>query len=188
MKTIKSLLNEMNKTVTIYHGGEKFITKLDPKYMLTKSSNAQEGIGIYFGTLEVARSYGGSISSVTVAQNKFVPSREDISVIGTNNIYKILKYLNSINKEAMFYLISDWVEVQNPEDVTDKNIKTLADYIKTDEVRNFQITMSEQFGVENFVKAWNKFLPNIIGTYNKDNGFYAIINTKIKVQKFQEEK
>jgi len=173
--------------VTVYHEGATLIKKLDIKYMLTKDSNAQEGIGIYFGDLETAEGYGKNIVSTTIDKNKFWDSREDISKYSsTKKILDLFKILNKLDNEPLYNMITDWgIEIQEPRDVTQIDLLQLAKNMQGEEVRNFQITLAQEFGVVNFVKAWNKVFPNNLGTYNKELDFYAIINTKVTVQKYK---
>ena len=172
----------LESTKIIYHGDNFNTTKLDPKLM--NYGNNQEGIGIYFGTLETAQSYGKNIIQTTIDTKKFINSRESIGKYFKSKIKDILFELHKIDNEPLYYDLTDWgVEIQEPEDVDIFLLGQLAHNIKDDEVRNFQIDMANKFGVQNFVKIWNKILPNIHGTYNKKLNFYAIINTKIKVEK-----
>ncbi len=187
MKNYQEILNE-GKTITIYHGDNYKTTKLSPKLMMQESSNAQEGIGIYFGTLEVASNYGKNIVSLDVDKSTFINSR-DLVVDNKylfSNVFKICKELNKIDPESMFYLISSYVMVSEVEDVTDYHIKEFGNAVKTDEIRNFQITMAQSFGVENFVKVWNKILPKNNGTIDKSMDIYAVINPKLKIKKYKD--
>jgi len=65
----KEFINEASNMVTIYHGDNYGTKKLDPKLM--NNGNNQEGIGIYFGTLDVAEDYGKNIVQVTVNKKDF---------------------------------------------------------------------------------------------------------------------
>lgn len=184
MKKFSETLLE-GKKVTIYHGDNHKTTKLLPKFMMQDSSNVQEGIGIYFGSLEVAKTYGNDIVTLEVDKSTFYNSQdfvEDIKSLNSN-VTKILKELSKVDKEAMFYLISDYIEIYEVGDVEDYHMEELASYLAADEVRNFQIGLAQAFGVEKFVKVWNKILPKNNGTFHKPSGFYAVINPKLKVKK-----
>ena len=184
MKSFKEVLNE-SKKITIYHGDNHKTTKLSPKMMMQTLSNNQEGIGIYFGTLEVAKEYGKNIISVEVDSKSFFNSRDlikDVRYLKTN-LYKLLSELHKLDNEPLYYSATDWgIEVHKPKDMTQQHLKELSLNLVAEEVRNFQISMAQDFGVEKFVKIWNKILPKNNGTYNNDiGGIWAIINPKLKV-------
>lgn len=153
--------------------------------MMQDSSNVQEGIGIYFGSLETAKAYGSDIVYLEVDHSTFYNSRDFVEDIRSLNskVIKILMELYKVDNEAMYYLISDYMEIYEVGDVEDHHIETLATYLSADEVRNFQVSLAQAFGVEKFVKVWNKVLPKNNGTYNKSDEFYAVINPKLKVKK-----
>ena len=181
MNSFKQYLTE--KYSWIYHGDNYGTTKLDPKLM--DNGNNEEGIGIYFSDdISVAESYGKFVSKIPVQKSSLVNSRglvkKELLPFG---IFRLLKYLNEKDNESMYYLITDWIEIYEPKDITEEHLKTLSHKMGGDEVRNFQITLSQSFGVELFVKAWNEIFRKIYGTYNKDRGFYCIINTSLKMQK-----
>jgi hypothetical protein len=159
--------------------------KLEPKLM--NNGNNQEGIGIYFGSLKTAETYGTNIVKTEINPKNFIDSRKDIiDFLKIKQIENILIDMWKSDEETMYYMITDWIEVSEPEDISISDIKYLADKMKYDEVRNFQITLAEQFGVVEFVESWNKHCKNIYGTYqvqNKDETWYCIINTKVKVSK-----
>ena len=186
MKTFREIVQEAT-TITIYHGGPAIVKTIDPKWMMTAASNNQEGIGIYFGNLDVASSYGRSIVQAEINPKKFIDSRESIGKYSKGILNQLLQILHKTDNEPLYYELTDWgVEVQEPEDVTSAHLRELSLNLKDEEVRNFQIDMAQKFGVEAFVEAWNKIYPQIHGTYNKDLGFYAVINSKIKVKPFTE--
>jgi len=189
MKTFREIaINEASAMVQIYHGDNYGTTKIEPKRMMSKDSNNQEGIGIYFGTLDVAKDYGKDIITAKVNKRRFWGSRNSLSK-HTNYkfILHLFKILFEIDNEPLYYMVTDWsIEISEPEDVTWMELKELAQNIMDDEVRNFQISMAQDYGVENFVKAWNRVFPDNLGTYNKENNFYAIINPKVKVTKYEE--
>jgi len=173
------------KTITIYHGDNYGTKKLEPKYMFQENSNNQEGVGIYFGNIETAKSYGKNIVSTEINPKNFVNSREPISkVVSDSVLRKFLKEISKLDIEEFYYLITDYgIEVKEPEDVTDKHITEFVQYIKNEEVRNFQITFCENFGVIDFVNLWNKIIK-IHGTYFKQpsDTWYAIINTNYNLK------
>lgn len=180
----KTYMNEDSNMVDIYHGDDYNTKKIEIKHMMSKDSNNQEGIGIYFGTLDIANSYGKDIISATVNKKRFWGSRNSLSK-HTNYkfILSLFKTLHKIDDEPLYYMATDWgIEISQPEDVTWIHLIELAKNMMSEEVRNFQIIISQQFGVINFVEAWNKVFPNNLGTYNKELNFYAIINPKVKVK------
>ena len=180
--TFRELIVE-GKKITVYHGDNYGTSKIEIRLM--NNGNNQEGIGIYFGTLATAESYGKDIVSAEIDLSKFIDSRKPIGkYLNDKKIFEILNELFEIDKETFYYYITDWVEVYEPEDITDDNIMYLAKKVKSDQVRNFQIDLSQRFGVENFVKAWNKF-TKIDGTFNPELEFYAILNPNIKLEKIK---
>ncbi len=50
-------LNE-NKNITLYHGSDYKTQKIDSSLMMQTLNNSLEGVGIYFGDLEMAEHYG----------------------------------------------------------------------------------------------------------------------------------
>lgn len=187
MKTYKEILMESRKE-TIFHGDNYGTTKIDPKRMLTSNSNNQEGVGIYFGSLEVAKSYGKDIVKAEVDKSKFYSSRKLVE--DERELFRklpdMLSKLNKIDPESMFYFISDWIEVTEPKEVEEFHFKQMAVFLGTGQIRNLQISLAKTFGVVDFVKIWNKLLPNNLGTYDKQTEFYAIINPKVKLEKYSE--
>ena len=179
--TFRELLVESK--IIIYHGDNFGTTKIDAKLM--NNGNNQEGIGIYFSNnIDTAKSYGKDIIKIE-GNLKLIPSRVDMSIINDKKIYNLLKDMHKADLEKFYYYISDYIEVYEPEDVNDKHIIEMIKYAKSEQVRNFQVDMAEKFGVEEFVKSWNKHIK-IDGTYEKQNSkeiWYAIINTDIKVEK-----
>lgn len=189
-RKFKDFISE-GKLELIYHGDNYATKKLIPKLMLQDSSNAQEGVGIYFSNLiKTAENYGKDIISIEVDTKKLVPSRGYTEDYITKT--KIIKLLKEIKKgmdrndpEEFYYFITDYVEVYEPEDVDDSHLAELARMLGNDQVRNFQITLAELAGVEDFVDVWNKIIK-IDGTYDKvssEETWYAIINPKYKVNK-----
>lgn len=186
MKTYKEFISE-GKKLTIFHGDNFNTKKLDPKKM--NKGNNQEGIGIYFSNIiETAKEYGKNVISIEVDKSKLIPSRGYIGgEIDANKIAKILKAMYEVDNEEMYYYMTDYVEIIEPEDIEDYHFEELANNVRGEQVRNFQIDLANTFGVVNFIKAWNKF-TDIDGTYEKqrDNEiWYAISNPKIKVKQIK---
>ena len=184
--SFKQYLNESK--ITVYHGDNYGTKKLDPKLM--NNGNNQEGIGIYFGDYETAEKYGKFIVSAEINPKMFMDSREDIGkYLSEQQIAKLLMSLpkgvgwERKNKDDLYSLVTDYgVEVYEPEDLKSHHIHEAARLMMDEEVRNFQITLAETFGVERFVERWNDIFPRRHGTYNPELGFYSIINTRIKVK------
>jgi hypothetical protein len=184
-KTFSQLYNELteSKFVTVYHGSSVKFNKISPKHMLTKDSNAQEGVGIYFGSYETAETYGKHIMKIDLDPKYFIDSYSQIGKhVKFNDLVKICKDMYNSDKESMFYKISDWVYVEEPEDIEDYHIDEFANEMRDEMIRNFTVDFAESFGVENFVKSWNKHVSYIHGTHEKNLGFYSVMNTKYKVE------
>jgi hypothetical protein len=166
------------KSTTIYHGDNAGTKKLEAKLM--NNGNNQEGIGIYFGSLETAKSYGKYLVSATVDSTKFINSRGDVGKeLNLLSVKLFLSELHKLDREPLYYALTDWgKEIMKPEDVTKSDINFLAKQYLDEEVRNFQIDMADKFGVVAFVETWNRVFRHIHGTYNKDLDWYCIINTK----------
>ena len=182
----KKFRDYINESITIYHGDNHNTTKLDSKLM--NNGNNQEGIGIYFGSLETAESYGKNIVYLEINPKNFIESREPVKKHLRSKLQDILVELHNLDPEPLYYDCTDWgMEVSSPEDIEPYHLAQLAKNIENEEVRNFQIDMAEKFSVENFVKIWNKIYPNIYGTYHvqPNDTWYAVINTKLKLKKFR---
>lgn len=176
------------KQVTVYHGDNYGTTKLSPSLM--NNGNNQEGIGIYFSDdVETAKNYGKNVVSLDIDLSKFVDSRKPAyKYINSRKLTELLKELHKVDDEAFFYLASDYIELVEVEDVIPEHFAMMASNMKDEEVRNLQITLAESFGVEPFVKLWNKILSHIHGTYQDNrNGeiWYCVINDKLKVRKMK---
>jgi len=179
----KELTESRNKEKEVFHGSNSVFRHIEPKYMLLEKSNAQEGVGIYFGTFETAEGYGKHIMKTTINEKYFVDSYASVGkVLRKNDLVKLCIDMHKVDSEAMFYKISDWIYIENPEDVTKSEIIEFVDNIKDDEVRNFMVDFAMTFGVEDFVKSWNTHFKYIHGTYNKQLNFYSIINTTYKLE------
>ncbi len=173
-------INEAKKII-VYHGDDFNTTKIDPKFMF--GGNNQEGVGIYFGALEVAKKYGRDIVSIDINPRDFKDARTDIDrIINEKQAVSIFKYI--LKKDSDFwYILTDYgMEISEPEDVDDYHLRELWDSMKTTEARNFQIEIVQNSSVEPFVEAWNKF-TKVHGLYEKESGFYSVINTKYKLTK-----
>jgi hypothetical protein len=168
--------------ITLYHGDNFKTTKLDPKLM--NNGNNQEGIGIYFADkISFAEFYGKNVISIEADPKKFVNSRGYIEdELSMNKTEKLLIDLWKSDNEAMYYFLTDYIEVYEIDDIEEYHISELIESLGTSEVRNFQIEMVENFGVETFVKYWNKNFPNVHGTVQTDEGIYCVINTKYKIK------
>ena len=184
-KLIKEEIQNLSE-LKVYHGDSFNTSKLDPKWMLHQNSNNQEGVGIYFSDdIETARSYGKNIISTNIDKKDFVNSRNLVSKhINKSKIVALLKAMTKIDKESMFYFMSDYTYLEEPENINALSYEKTADMLLKDEIRNMQISLAEVIGVENFVKLWNSIIK-IDGTYYKNgkNIFYAIINPNYKVMK-----
>jgi hypothetical protein len=176
----KKFINEA-KTVITYHGGNTILNpSKDIKYLVTKNSNNQEGIGYYFGPIETAQMYGKKIVQTEVDPKNFIGSRDDVSKhFKKISVLMLLTELHNTDNEPLYFLLTDWgKEIMEPEDVTRGDLMFLAKHYLNDEVRDFQIDLADKFGVATFVEIWNRIFKNIHGTYNKDLDWYCIINTK----------
>lgn len=186
MIKFKEYINEESAMVEVYHGDNYDTTKIEIKNMMSKSSNNQEGIGIYFGSLDVAKDYGENIVKAKVNKKRFWGSRNILSKHARrNSVLSLFKKLHEIDNKPLWYMCTDWgIEVYNPEDVEHSHLRELADKMMSEEVRNFQITMAQNFGVEKFVPIWNDVFFDNLGTYSKENDFYCIISPKVKLTKY----
>ena len=179
----KNYLNESK--ITLYHGDNYGTHFISPKKMA--QGNMQEGPGIYFSPdIKVARIYGSKIVSIEADPKTFLNSRKMVKQERSlnNNLYYILKDLWKSDNEAMFYLVSDYIFVQEPEDVNLSILREFKPYLETEEVRNLFITLSDSFGIDKFQKAFEKHLPRKTGTYNPDLQFYAVIK-QVKINKVE---
>lgn len=169
--------------VTIYHGDNFNTIKIEPKLM--NNGNNQTGIGISFGSLEVAETYGKNLVKATVNPNDFFEATDSIGdKISIKEMTNIFSILHKTDNEPLYYMLTDWEDPGvEPEDIDEDHLESLAGYMVDEQVRNFQITLSEAFGVIDFVEAWNKVLPKNLGTYDSDTKFYCIINPKVKLTK-----
>jgi len=185
LNTLSPRLDETHKThkITVYHGSNKKFNKIEPSYMLMDGSNAQEGVGIYFGDYSTAETYGDYIMSVQLDTNNFVDS---YSLIGDNiktrDLTKLCKDMYKANPEEFFYKVSDWIPIQEIEDVTDSVISEFASTQTDEMIRYFTADFAMTFGIDVFIKSWNKHIKYVHGTFNKQLGFYAVMNTNYKLE------
>ena len=175
MKTFNDFINESK--IKLYHGDNFGLKEVNGNYSRMNSGNNQEGIGIYFSTdKNVADSYGKFIYEITIDNTKLLKSRESWKKqLSINYLEKLLKeLLKTDNKGELWYLFTDYgYDIDNNKDAI-KYCVQVANDMCDNEVRNIQIELCNQVGVEVFVKAWLKTIP-YIGTYNKENKFYAIM-------------
>jgi hypothetical protein len=171
-----------SQKIKLYHGSNVFIPKIDPKYM--GIGNDQEGIGIYFSDdLNVAKHYGDKISVIEV-ENKFVDSRKTLEEVLTKN--KWIKFLMELfkksDKEEFYYFITDYLydPIGSPDEINKYVFEEAWDILKEEEIRNFQIALSDVVGVELFVNTWNKMIK-IIGLVNEKDRFFSVIDTSVKI-------
>ncbi len=168
MKTFKSFLTE-SKLLTIYHGDNHKTTKLDPALM--NQGNNQVGIGIYFGSLEIAKTYGKDIISIDINPKDFEDGHDYASdILNKKSAVAMMDYIQKNSKR--FQILFDDYGVDNNDE--------LYDMLAEDELRNFQLGLVEYSDTKTVVKAWNKFIK-IDGLYEKSSGFYSVINPKYKV-------
>jgi len=174
---------KINNDPYMYHGGDTRFTIIEPKYMLLDTSNAQEGIGIYFGNYATASSYGKYVMRAKLDKRKFVASDAFLGdSVDLDDLVKLLKVLQRKKAEEFFYTVSDWVYVETEDDVTDDKIVEYAEQIHGELMGYFTTDLAMRFGVETFVKAWNKHIPYVHGTYTKEyGGYFAVMNTNYKL-------
>lgn len=171
----------------IYHGDNYNTSSLEPALM--NNGNNEIGIGISFGSYDVAATYGKNIVSAEIDTSKFVNAKEEIgSCFSKAKILSILKELHPLDKEKFYYELSDWGYEIEIEEIEEYELSILAKCYKEMEVRNFQTSLAGMFGVEKFVEVWNKHLK-IDGTFlirTEEETWYAIINPSIPVVKEEE--
>jgi len=169
--------------IEVFHGSDKKFTKIDPKYMLLDNSNAQEGVGIYFGTLKTAEQYGEYIVSTKVNSKYFVDSNGLVQdFVKPKDLVKLCKDMYKVNEEEFFYKLSDYVMVTVPKEIRNYHIEEFAEALNAEVLRYFTTDFAMTFGIENFIKSWNKHIPYIHGLHNEQLDFYSIMNTKYKLK------
>lgn len=194
MSILNYLIESLNNRVTVYHGDNYGLDSINGNYkvMSLDGSNQQEGPGIYFTTNKTTVDmYGDKIVSTTVNPKMFMRSRDQIGkYISVQNIAKIIKYINN-NDDEFWMVISDYAEISNPNDVTDRHIMEMANILSRDQVRNFLITLEEKTDTENFVTAFCKY-SKYYGTFHDDYDdgevHYAILRNDAEPQLVNTEK
>lgn len=173
---ISQLLEDSN---LLYHGDNVGTTVLNPRWMMHDNSNNQEGVGIYFSpSIEIAKTYGNKISSIPVTGLRIVDSRQPVSKsIPASNAINLFAYLNEVN-ENFWYMVSDYVEVSSPEEITKSHLVKLYKLTSNSEIRNWQIELAQASSVTDLVSGWNRFI-DLDGIYHVTDKNYAIINTNI---------
>lgn len=176
-----------SEIVTVYHGDDYGLDHINGNYNLMnqKTSNLQEGVGIYFAIdKEVTKAYGKHVVATQVDKSKFLPSRDNLSKYATaTQLAKVIWDCFTANEEEMYYHISNYVMVMEPSDVTKQDCYTVASSMIDGEVRNVQIELIEQCGDnEVFVKSWLKHIK-YYGTYNEELGFFAIMFNDHNIEK-----
>lgn len=170
----------------IYHGDNFDTTKIDIKLM--NNGNNQEGIGIYFSTnFDTAKHYGVNIVYASINSRRFIDSRKTLKEVKIRDVVENIILELSSDAENMYYFLSDYYELSEPDDVKQYHLLNVWQYLKDEQVRNFQISMADRFGTEAFVNAWNKY-SNIYGTFQKQGNneiWFAIINDKIKLERIK---
>lgn len=185
MKLNEAITLREARGIVVFHGDNYNTTRLSPSLM--NNGNNQEGIGIYFSdNPETAEFYGSNTIKAYVDTSRLVDSRESMDVVGRWDVLSILKDMAREDEEEMFYLLTDYgVFLQEPEDMVESHIEEVVPMLMNEEVRNFQITMAQTFGVEAFVASWNRN-TDIDGAYHQQFGgdtWIAIINPNIRVEK-----
>jgi len=179
----KNFLNESK--ITVYHGSNQPFNKIDARYFFLDSANAQEGVGMYFGDLKTAETYGVYIKKITLNSNNFIESRKLVGVLPKPSVLKFLKKLLELDPTAMFYWVTDYgIYAEEPEDLESYMIDELYNYLKDQEIRNFQIEAAQNFSGEHVVEAWNNSFK-IHGLKNTQLGFYIVINTNYKLVNYK---
>jgi len=147
----------------LYHGDNHKTNSINP--LLMNNGFNQEGIGIYFSPdIKLAESYGKDIIKIEVNKKDFLPSRGIIGdYVSKTNLINFLK-------EGGFKDLS-----------TDYGLEYLDynkfyDLIKEEQIRNFQITIVEEIGVNKFLNLWKKHIKKQ-GLYDKN--IYSVLYGKI---------
>lgn len=179
----EQFMENANEVLTVYHGDNHGTRSLDPRLM--NHGNNQEGIGIYFSDrIETARYYGRHVVKAEINLRNFVNARAQLSTLSGNGIIRVLLDMKKVDAESMYYLVTDFgVFLTEPEALEDRHVEEIFSLISAGEIRNFQIEMAQAFGVEEFVRSWNRHVK-IDGTFNNNSPteiWFAIINPDIKV-------
>jgi len=182
---IKELFESTGSIITVYHGDNYNTRSLEPRLM--NNGNNQEGVGIYFSDrYDTTKAYGSNVVKADINMRNFVESRKPVSILNRSGIVKLMHDMARVDQEAMYYIATDYgIFLQEPEDLEPYHIDELYGYMRDEEIRNFQTMMAGTFGVENFVKSWNRWV-GVDGTWNYHNSnerWFAIINPKIRVER-----
>lgn len=174
-----------DELLRVYHGDNYGTTSIKIENM-DFDGNMQEGIGIYFTEhFNIAEQYGDHVVYADIDPDRFIESRDLVGDwLEHDDIKNILVDMWNIDLESMFYLISDYMEVHEPRDIEEYHIDSLAEYLKDEQCRNFQITLGQSFGVNNFAESWNLHIEDFDGTKNTKLAFYCIINTDINISPY----
>ena len=176
----ENILHE-SSMINVYHGDDYGTTEIIPRNMWL-GGNSQEGIGIYFGSMETAEQYGKYITMAKIDPRKYPNSRVIASdILNINKTAKFLKILWKNDEESMYYYITDYMYIPEIKDIKDYHMKEFASLLLNNELRNFQIELVERMGIDIFVDTWNKIFPDIHGTYEPVAHFFAILNTDVKL-------
>jgi hypothetical protein len=171
MAIIEYLKESLSNRITVYHGDKYGLDSINGNYkvMSLEGSNQQEGPGIYFTTNKnTSDMYGDKVVETTINPKMFMKSREQVGkyIFPLQNIAKMIKHINA-NDDEFWMVMSDYVEVTDPSDVTDRRIMEMANMLSRDQVRNFLITLEEKTDTENFVNAFSKY-SKYYGVYHDD--------------------
>lgn len=175
-------IDEVTKPTILYHGDDFETTKLDPKWMMHDDSRNAVGVGIYFTPdMEHTKLYGNNISKISMNGLKLVNGFTPIEkIINQSTFVKFLETLNKTN-EGIWYLITDYgIEVQDQREIRRHHFLKLYNFMKSQEIRDWQIELAQATSIIDFVTAWNNIIK-IDGLYNPETNYYAIINTNIPV-------
>jgi hypothetical protein len=164
----------------LYHGGTHRLSPFARGWENHISEgNMQEGPGVYFSTIDIAQTYGHNIWKSTSEHNdnSFIKSRASVKSQKSlyNNLPKFLRKLWKKDPEPIYYEISNWIEIHNPEDIKDRHFDLLTEKLKDEETRNFLITYADLYPGKVFIEVFNSVYPNIKGTYNPKLNFYALL-------------
>lgn len=183
--SFKKFLSE-SKEIQIFHADNTGITKIDiDKFKLTPQNNL-DGIGLYFGPLELSKHFGKYIVSTKVNPKNFLISTESLKKqIPIQKMVNFLKDLQRItNEEDFYYFVSDYTYIKDVDDINDNTLKKASTELINLTARNFQLTIAEVFGATILAKVWIEVFPKNLGLYNPSNGNYVVINPKIKIEPF----
>jgi len=173
-----------NSLVTVYHGSNTKFTKPDPKYMFLDVGNSQEGVGMYFGDLETAQGYGKYLYKLQLNRKFFKKSHGYVEDnLPKGQLKKFMVNLRKLDPEAMFMWCTDYgIYATEESEITTQTIMELIEMLKLEELRNFQIDISQHFKVEYLVDSWMKCFKNVHGLYNDNYGFYVLLSTDYKLE------